>query len=506
MAKNSIRDYDSSSSNNSDVQSVDISEGCSPSGINNAIREVMADLADVNEGTIALESPKFDSIKDGNIKPPDASGTDVAGTATTIKGGAGTGTGAGGSIVFQTADGGSTGSSVNAHATAMTIADDGSVGIGTSSPSATLDVDGTIKLDGNYPVGTGNVALGDTALDSTASDGVQNTAIGSGALTANTTGDNNVGVGYQALVANTTATGNVAVGVNALLSNTTGIHNTAVGTSALQSNTTANVNDAFGFQAMYSNTTGYYNASYGYQSMYSNTTGFANAAYGFESLYTQTTSNSNNAFGYRAGKFITTGNNNVCIGLQAGAYGTNLTTGTANVLIGNYTSATSGAATYANGLGYNLSCAAGYTTLGRQSLDIRAAHGNVTWSTVSDERYKKDIVDSTAGLSFINDLTPRTFKYRNLGELPDTFDAYEEGSTEVFKNSLTNHGFIAQEVKAVINAHPEIKDGFTMWDDREDGSQEVAEAALIPVLVKAIQELSAKNDALETRIEALENA
>ena len=96
MAKNSIRDYDSSSSNNSDVQSVDISEGCSPSGINNAIREVMADLADVNEGTVALESPKFDSIKDGNITPPDASGTDVAGTATTIKGGAGTGTGAGG--------------------------------------------------------------------------------------------------------------------------------------------------------------------------------------------------------------------------------------------------------------------------------------------------------------------------------------------------------------------------------------------------------------------------
>ena len=136
MAKNSIRDYDSTSSNNSDVQSVDISEGCSPSGINNAIREVMADLADVNEGTIALESPKFDSIKDGNIKPPDASGTDVAGTDTTIKGGAGTGTGAGGSIVFQTADGGSTGSSVNAHATAMTITDDGSVGVGTTSTVA----------------------------------------------------------------------------------------------------------------------------------------------------------------------------------------------------------------------------------------------------------------------------------------------------------------------------------------------------------------------------------
>lgn len=127
MAKNSITDFDNTAANNTDIQSVNIDENCPASGINNAIRELMADLADVNDGTVALESPKFDSIKDGNIQPPDASGTDVAGTATTIKGGAGTGTGAGGSIVFQTADGGSTGSSVNAHATAMTITDDGNV-------------------------------------------------------------------------------------------------------------------------------------------------------------------------------------------------------------------------------------------------------------------------------------------------------------------------------------------------------------------------------------------
>jgi hypothetical protein len=58
MAKNSITDYDNISGNNTDVQSVDISEGCSPSGINNAIREVMADLADVNDGTVALTSPQ----------------------------------------------------------------------------------------------------------------------------------------------------------------------------------------------------------------------------------------------------------------------------------------------------------------------------------------------------------------------------------------------------------------------------------------------------------------
>jgi hypothetical protein len=62
MAKNSIRDFDATSSNNTDIQSVDISEGCSPAGINNAIRELMADIKDVSTGTIALESPSADSL------------------------------------------------------------------------------------------------------------------------------------------------------------------------------------------------------------------------------------------------------------------------------------------------------------------------------------------------------------------------------------------------------------------------------------------------------------
>ena len=148
-------------------------------------------------------------------------------------------------------------------------------------------------------------------------------------------------------------------------------------------------------------------------------------------------------------------------------------------------------------MGYNIDCAGGYTTLGQSGSDIRAAHGNVTWATVSDQRYKKDIVDSTAGLSFINALQPRTFKYKTLGELPETFIAYEADSTEAFKNTQTNHGFIAQEVKAAIDADDSLKDGFRLWDDREDGSQEVAEAALIPVLVKAIQELTARLETLE---------
>lgn len=66
MAKNSIRDYANAAASNTDVQSQNIDEGCSPAGINNAIREVMADLADVNDGTIKLVSPSFDAATIGS--------------------------------------------------------------------------------------------------------------------------------------------------------------------------------------------------------------------------------------------------------------------------------------------------------------------------------------------------------------------------------------------------------------------------------------------------------
>jgi hypothetical protein len=50
--------------------------------------------------------------------------------------------------------------------------------------SGNLDVNGgSIKLDGNYPVGTNNVALGNEALDDGSLTGGLNTAIGSGAMT-----------------------------------------------------------------------------------------------------------------------------------------------------------------------------------------------------------------------------------------------------------------------------------------------------------------------------------
>ena len=61
------------------------------------------------------------------------------------------------------------------------------------------------------------------------------------------------------------------------------------------------------------------------------------------------------------------------------------------------------------------------------------------------------------------------------------------------------HGFIAQEVKTAIDNHSEIKDGFRMWaeSDNADKRQRRAPSELIPMLVKAIQELEARIATLE---------
>ena len=60
MAKTSWNDYSATAASNTDVDSVNIDEGCAPSGINNAIRELMAHTADVVAGTTALSTINID--------------------------------------------------------------------------------------------------------------------------------------------------------------------------------------------------------------------------------------------------------------------------------------------------------------------------------------------------------------------------------------------------------------------------------------------------------------
>ena len=231
--------------------------------------------------------------------------------------------------------------------------------------SGNLSVDGgTIKLDGNYPTGTNNNALGDNTFNSLTSgitnttigsyssnsltSGSENVAMGASALRNNSTGSYNVAVGRSALL-NNTASNNTAVGYQALLANTSGFWLAALGTQALESNTTGDSLSAVGFRSLWNNTEGYQNSALGTQSLQANTTGIANTAVGGGALQSNTTASNNTAVGYQAGlnttnqrnaffgseagKNNTTGESNTYIGRQSGQL---MTTGVNNTIIGRY--------------------------------------------------------------------------------------------------------------------------------------------------------------------------
>ena len=76
MAKNKISEWSSTPANNTDVGGIDINEGCAPSGINNAIREVMAQVKDMQAG---LDGDNFtiagDLILTGGLTLDGSAGT-----------------------------------------------------------------------------------------------------------------------------------------------------------------------------------------------------------------------------------------------------------------------------------------------------------------------------------------------------------------------------------------------------------------------------------------------
>ena len=130
----------------------------------------------------------------------------------------------------------------------------GNVGIGTTTPSAKLDVNGDALINGltvGQGAGTsdfGNTVFGKTALESITT-GRRNVAIGNEALLDNTVGNHNIALGYRSLE-NNSASNNVAIGVEALQRVETAGNNTAVGRYTLGLTSGAG-NTAIGYAAGY---------------------------------------------------------------------------------------------------------------------------------------------------------------------------------------------------------------------------------------------------------------
>jgi hypothetical protein len=308
-------------------------------------------------------------------------------------------------------------------------------------------------------------------------------------------GSYNTGVGYSALSSNSWGAWNSAFGTSSLSANTGGFHNSAFGMSSMYSNTTGNSNSAAGYQSLYSNTSGQWNSAFGGASLHSNTTGTRNsafgegslqaittssynAAFGQNSLFSQTTGSQNSAFGWSAGGNVSTGSNLTLIGYNAGA---NVYTGSNLTVIGANATASALDATNEITLGF------GITTL-------RCGATSIT--STSDARDKKNIQDLQPGIDFLMKLKPRQFNWdRREWYANDTSDGSK------MQNSPTA-GFIAQELDKVQMS--ENAEWLNLVLKSNPNKLEATYGNLLPIVVKAIQDLKKENDELKDRLTKFE--
>ena len=69
----------------------------------------------------------------------------------------------------------------------------------------------------------------------------------------------------------------------------------------------------------------------------------------------------------------------------------------------------------------------------------------------------------------------------------------------------TMHGFIAQEVKEVLDKY-NVTDTLEVWAENEKtGEQRMSEQKFVTIIIKAVQELSTKVEEQQKEIEELKN-
>jgi len=91
MAKNKVSEWDSNPASNTDVGGVNISEGCHPSNINNAIRMTMSQIKELQDGSsndpitinglLTVANANFTGTVTAPTQPADDNSTKLATTA-----------------------------------------------------------------------------------------------------------------------------------------------------------------------------------------------------------------------------------------------------------------------------------------------------------------------------------------------------------------------------------------------------------------------------------------
>ena len=454
------------------------------------------------------------SYTDGQLLIGNSTGNTLAKTTLTAGSGITITNGAGSITIDATAGGGGTVTSVNASTAISGLSFTG----GPITASGTLTLSGTLGVQGGGTgvatltsgavlIGAGTSAVTSVSpstagnvLTSNGSAWVSQAPSGGGAVSSVSGSGSGITVSPTtgAVVVSNTGVTSIVAGTNVTISGATGAvtinATSASGTFSASDGTAASPSIFFtsdtntGIFRPTTDTLGF--TTGGLRSGFISGASGGSVFIGYNAGGTTTSVTTSVAIGPRAGEalanagnvfigngagLLATSNNNVCIGNGTGS---SLTTGSNNIIIGN--GAQSSTATVSNQI-----------TLGDAA--ITALRCQVTTITsLSDARDKKDIADLDAGLGFINALRPVQFTW----DMRPTTGM--DGEVIEGRKGDPDTGFLAQDLKAAQIDTGIIIPGL-VYDDNPD-KLEAGYGKLLPVLVKAIQELSAKVEVLEAQL------
>jgi len=388
----------------------------------------------------------------------------------------------------------------------------------------------------------GSIAIGNNnTLAAANSSTFYNIAIGDDAAQNLTTAAGNIAIGQQALYKNQVGSNNVAIG-NSAYQEGLGTLNVSLGNSSMKFAYDVDRNVAIGNNSLYfissSAATGTSdgNIGIGDSVAFWHSNFISNVAIGKNAAKGNTLSSKNDLrieesvfVGEDAGAGIRTGSGHVFMGYRAGyAISNNGSFAKENVIIGWKTDETriiGNGNTYVGSRAFSgAGDTAGVfneTVIGNQaegesSRSVRLGNSSVTkvaaaasLTVDSDARIKIDVVSGSLGLDFINSLNPVRFKKKNPATWdeairPKIYTSRTGSDGEIIPAEpapLTdeNHyvGLIAQEVSASISAQGTTSD---VWNINDIGKQSVKYGLLTVPLIKAVQELTARVEALEAQI------
>jgi hypothetical protein len=335
------------------------------------------------------------------------------------------------------------------------------------SPTDTVAVG--IDLASTIPIADDSVLVGSTQLNSAQS--IQySVTLGSGVFQSITEDViETVAIGYN--VANNfdvTSVGNVLIGFSAArLAGGNGQiiqNNVVIGYDAASNAGSAGgselANNIFIGNSAGTNSSGQNNIGIGTNTSQAANLGFFNVALGANTLQNQVGGDFNVALGVDALQQLSTGTTNTAVGKAAGS-----------TVVG-FTNTTN--------LGHNSQAQAdNEVVLGDNNVTTLRCNTQVI-SALSDLRDKNNIQELPIGLDFILGLDPVTWEWDR-----------RDGSLEGKKDS----GFVAQDIDETIEDFEAKEILPSLLNKNNPDAWEVGNAALIPVLVKAIQELKAELDA-----------